>query len=528
MPAIISDQFRVLNAETFVKSLIGIGQTFNKYYTFIGQPNSTDSRAGGSSVWGSGPSPLDNFKEENDIKDTIIAMKQITTDDVRRMIRKVSWTAGTTYEMYRHDYSIYNKTPITKQSSLYQSNYYVINDDLRVYICLSNGSNPENPNGKPSYDQPTFIDLEPRIAGTSGDEYIWKYLYTIKPSEIVKFDSIEYIPVPENWGTGGESISTKANAVNGKINSVVIKKRGIAYNPTSSTFTNIPILGDGTGGKVTITTDSFGKVSEVYITDGGQNYTYGTIQFYPSAPGITDSLTNSGVGTDSFASFDVIIPPKGGHGYDIYRELGAYRVLVYSRYETLDSNPDVITGNDFSRVGIVKNPTISGSNVELLNTSLVSGTNALKLKIVDPNTVTTYAVDSTITQTIGTGSTAIAFVASWDNVTGVLKYYQPVGLATYGVGYKLNEFTSSPLTGGNLTITGSSMNGTTPLVIDNSFNGVAISTYNRTYQLGMTFKSGIATAEYNKRSGEIIYIDNRAPIPRSSSQKEDIKIILEF
>ena len=182
MPAIISDQFRILNAETFVKSFIGVGQTFNRYYTFIGQPNSTNPLAGGSSTWNTGPSPLDGFKEENDIKDTIIAMKQVTTDDVRRMIRKVTWTAGTTYEMYRNDYNIYNKTPVTQQSSLYQANYYVVNEDLRVYICIQNGTDPENPNGRPSYDEPSFIDLEQRAAGTSGDGYIWKYLYTIKPS----------------------------------------------------------------------------------------------------------------------------------------------------------------------------------------------------------------------------------------------------------------------------------------------------------------------------------------------------------
>jgi len=72
------------------------------------------------------------------------------------------------------------------------------------------------------------------------------------------------------------------------------------------------------------------------------------------------------------------------------------------------------------------------------------------------------------------------------------------------------------------------MNGTTPLSIDSTFNGVSIVENNRTYQLGITFNSGIATAEYNKRSGEIIYIDNRSAIPRSSSQKEDVKIVLEF
>ena len=158
---------------------------------------------------------------------------------------------------------------------------------------------------------------------------------------------------------------------------------------------------------------------------------------------------------------------------------------------------------------------------------MISGLSAIKFT-GSATTATTYAVDSVITQTVGVGSTAIGFVASWDNVTGVLKYYQPVGLSTIGVGYKINQFTSSPSSGGSLLVNGSSMNGTTPLSIDNGFSGVSTTIYNRTYQLGMTFNAGIASAEYNKKSGEIIYIDNRSPIPRSSSQKEDIKIILEF
>ena len=44
----------------------------------------------------------------------------------------------------------------------------------------------------------------------------------------------------------------------------------------------------------------------------------------------------------------------------------------------------------------------------------------------------------------------------------------------------------------------------------------------------MSFSAGISSAEFNTKSGEIIYIDNRTAIPRSSSQKEDIKIALEF
>jgi hypothetical protein len=531
MPAIISDQFRILNAENFVKSVSGVGDTSNKYYTFIGLPNSTNSAAGGSSTWSiNTPSPVDRFREEYQAKESIISLKQITSQDVRRLVRKVEWVAGNTYEMYRHDYNVFNPTPVTSSTGLYEADYYIVNEDLRVYVCLQNGTDPENPKGRPSFDQPTFIDLEPRAAGASGDGYIWKYLYTIKPTEIVKFDSIEFIPVPDNWGDTGESISTKNNAIDGKIEVVLINDRGNNYQPISTSFSNVPILGDGTGGKATITIDSFGKVSEVFVTDGGKDYTYGSIQFYPGAPGsdVTgplSQLTNTGIGTTTIASFNVIIPPKGGHGYDVYRELGAYRVLLYSRYETLDSNPDIILGNDFARVGILRNPTIIGSDVELLDASLVSGLNALKLSGVTTNT--TYAVDSVITQTVGLGSTAIGFVASWDSVSGVLKYYQPTGLASSESGFKIIPFTSNPDVGYGLTINSTSIIGPS-LEINSEFSGVNTTINNRIYQLGQEFIAGISSAEYNKKSGEIIYLDNRQPIPRSANQKEDIKIVLEF
>lgn len=522
MPAIISDRFRLMNAETFVKSFVSVGNTANVYYTFIGQPNSSDPQANGTLDWSSNvPPPLDGSKEENEIKETILSLKRITNDDVRRVVRKISWTEGNVYEMYKNDYSIYNLTPTTNSSSLYESNFYVVNEDFRVYICLQNGTDPENLKGRPSIDQPTFVDLEPRAAGTSGDGYIWKYLYTIKPSEIIKFDSIEFVPVPENWGfEGTESFSVKNNAIDGNIKIVNIKNRGTNYQPISKTFANIPILGDGQGGKVTITVDSFGKVSEIFVTDGGTGYTNGTIKFEPGAPGIPSELTNTG----TFAQFDVIIPPRGGHGFDIYQELGSYRVLVYSRYKTDESNPDIIVGNDFSRVGILKNPEKIGGDP--LVESEVSALKSLKLAGA-ATTLTDYAVDSIITQTVSAGTTAIGFVASWDNVTGVLKYYQPVGLATSRVGYKINDFTSSPGTGGSLIVNGDSISGTT-LSIDNSFNGESVVINNRTYQLGSNFVSGISSAEYNTKSGEIIYIDNRQPIPRSKSQKEDIKIVLEF
>jgi hypothetical protein len=311
---------------------------------------------------------------------------------------------------------------------------------------------------------------------------------------------------------GTESSSIKNNAISGKIESVIVKYKGAGY-PQSKTYSGIPILGDGIGGKVTIVTNSFGEVSEAFVTDGGYGYTKGIIRFEPGAPGVPlDLFASSGY----LAQFDVIIPPKGGHGYNVYNELGSYRVLLYSRFETDSANPDVIVGNDFATVGIINNPIVQN---QLNYVSALKG-----LKLVGGNA--TYVPDQIITQNVGTGVTAIGYVASWNNDTKILRYYQTVGSAKTSVGYVLNDFSSSLNIGGSLTIVNPSG---TSLGIGTTFNGSTITINNgRTYSLGSNYTAGISSSEYEAGSGNIIYIDNRQPILRSLSQKEDIKIILEF
>jgi hypothetical protein len=46
--------------------------------------------------------------------------------------------------------------------------------------------------------------------------------------------------------------------------------------------------------------------------------------------------------------------------------------------------------------------------------------------------------------------------------------------------------------------------------------------------LGVNFTGGLADPEINKKTGDIIYIDNRPEVERNLRQKEDVKIILEF
>ena len=516
MAAIITDQIRILNAKNF---LSGVTSTANAYYSFIGLPNPTDIE----STWDtSPPSPKDNFDEEDNYWDTMIALKKINSSDARQVVTRRLWTSGTTYDMYRSDYSRTNTAKVSGATNLYAATYYVINSDYRVYACLHNGIDPDNPNGKPSLDEPTFTDLEPKKAGTSGDGYIWKYLYTIKPSDIVKFESTDFIPVPTDWSTNSDVASVRDNAVDGSIKIVTITDRGVGLGTANSTYTKVPIFGDGTGAECTIVINNDQKVSDVTVSTAGQNYTYGNVDL--EAGGVPTGTTRP--------TFDVIISPPGGHGKDIYRELGAFNVLLYSRIENDIENPDFITGNQIARVGVIENP--KATSGALLSADKASAVGALRLTGAGYSSAT-FDADAYFTQTVSAGTTAAARVVNYDQTTGVLKYWQDrtvAGFNTVGTaqtnptyGYNLTAFTASPGTNGSLTITPTSGSN---LAIDTSFTGVSTVINNRTYYLGQEFTSGLASPEVKPYSGNIVYVDNRPSITRSTNQKEDIKVILQF
>ena len=512
MPAVITDQIRVLNATNFVS---GISTTDNSYYVFIGLPNATDV----ASDWNTNtPSPIDNFDEHDNIYDTLISAKKITSSDVLRVIKKISWTSGTIYEMYRPDYSINKLSPVTSSTSLYNTNYYAMNSDFRVYECIYNGALPSNSGGGViSLEEPTHTDLQPRL---ESDGYIWKYLYTIKPSDIIKFDSAEYIPVPADWTTNTAVADVRNAAVDGKIETVVIEDVTNASYQFNGTKNAVPIRGDGSDGLASVTFIN-GKPSAVQVTNGGSGYSFATLD-------LDDVVTGSG------ASFSVIVPPPGGHGADIYRELGANKILVYSRIENSDiTNPDFPTGNQFARIGIIENPQQFGST-DLLTASSASGVYGLRLAGA-ATTSMSVAVDGDVTQTVGVGSTAIGKIIGYDPVTKSLQYWQDRSVAindssgnkpTYG--YKLNRFTASPATGGSTNIIVQTTGGTETLSIDTGFTGVSTTVNSRTYYFGQTYNSGLANPEIKKYSGNMIYIDQRPEVTRATNQREDIKIILEF
>jgi hypothetical protein len=511
MSAIVTDKLRIINCSNFINDI-----TSGRYYIFLGFPNATYFDTGWDS---SPPDPIDNTLYINSYRDTILGVKKINSSDVVRVVRKNQWKSGRKYDMYRHDYSVYNTAPVTSSTRLYDANYYVVNKDYKVYICINNGSAPSNNNtGVVSTQEPLHTDLAPR---KESDGYIWKYLYTLSPADVLKFDSTDYVSVPNDWQTtSNEEIArVRDNSVDGRIETILIEQQQI-YN-FFGTLTNVPIRGDGTGGLATITFDEESKPVLVEVTNGGSGYTFATLDLDSVLPSLTGNK----------AIFNVIIPPPGGHGSNVYDELGANRVLVYSRIENDPTNPDFVVGNQFSRVGIIKNIKNFGASSFFTGSS---GSGVFGAKIT---TNITEPLDSTMVQT---SSGALGTLVSYDSTTQVARYIQPRTnlIDTYAIGnkividynfvdtstgiqtataYRFQEFTPT-----NFTIGSSSYD------IDATFNGDTVTVGSVTYYLGQGFNTGLSSPDINIKSGEIVYVDNRSSVTRASQQREDIKIILEF
>ena len=516
MSAIVTDQFRILNTDNFIDSA---GSDANSYYIFLGLPNPTQVGFGRSTTWNTNvPNPTDNFSYQAHTYDTMMFGKKVTSANVKRVVRRIDWAKGTKYEMYRHDYSVNNPSPITQSSRLYDANYYVINSEYKVYICIDNGSSGINTTGNASQDEPTFTDLEPSKAGSSGDGYIWKYLFSVSPSDIVKFDSTEYITVPNDWGS---SVDAQIQAVreNGDstVNENQIKK--VYIDSTGANYSNglgqeFNIRGDGSGAKVIVDVVG-GKITNTTVSSGGKGYSYGMVDL----GSINSNATNSP------ARLIPIIPPSRGHGFDIYRELGTDKVLLYARFD--DSTKDFPIDTKFAQVGIVRNPTSLGST-SVYTQSQFSSLYSLKFNAVSGTPV----VGEKISQSVTDGK-AVGYVASYDAETKVLKYIQDRSLYFNQTSLDQTDYVGVS-TGSRVLAFQSSSNAVTSTSgfsgsIDQNFTGISTNpTGGKVINLGVNFSNGLASPEINKGSGEIIYLDNRPLISRNTRQKEDIKIILEF
>jgi len=169
MSRLVTNKFKIHIAEQLVESLSEIDPT--NLYLFIGK--------------------TDEWEDENDPPfptksvantqyrywDQMMSAKKITPSDVKHVITRIDWSFGSDYFAYAHDSNI-----------LFDNDFYVVTDEYNVYKCLQNNLSNGVSTIKPTGNGVNVIELT--------DGYKWKFMYSIKPQDVLKFTDDKYIPVP--------------------------------------------------------------------------------------------------------------------------------------------------------------------------------------------------------------------------------------------------------------------------------------------------------------------------------------------
>ena len=485
MAAIITNKFRINNAEQFVESFSETAA--ETYYLFIGRAHSwaSDADVQGNTIDegtdASPPTPNDDVTSEFYNWDDMLGAKLIASTDVSRAIPRRNWTTGTTYDMYEHNIGSGNASA-SGATNLFDSTYVVMNSSYAVYKVIEN-------------DGATASTVEPTSTSNSifstSDGYRWKYMYSLTSAETLNFMSTDFIHCSTDS-------TVSAAAVDGALDTALVVAGGSSYTTSSgSTISAIPIRGDGSSGVASVTISS-GAVSAVSITTAGTGYTYAYIT---NADII--AATNAG-GAGSGANINVIIPPKGGHGSNALKELGAFYVMLNKSLVGVEGTSDIGVGNDFRRIGLMRNPTNFGT------TTVASASTRRQLYAAVFSSVSgTFAADEEINQA-STG--AVGKVVEYDATNKLLYWYQ----------------TRFPDVGTDANGNATAFSGANAITGQTSSASATPNTSSSTDVNGVSITSGYSNPELAADSGDIIYVEERSPITRASDQTENIKLIIEF
>jgi hypothetical protein len=549
MPAIVTNKFRIHNAKQFVEAFDEVSTTSGaaitdasgllntNMYLFIGKVTAwADDTAP--------PTPTDSISNTvyNHWRD-MIAAKKIGSTDVSHVAPRYNWTTGSNYFAYTH-----------ANNSLFDQQYYVMTDDYNVYKCLANNNAGGTSTTKPTGTGTAII--------TTADSHKWKFMYQISAARALKFVTPSYIPTQRvrkanlaianttdssfqydveiaantsgngaievvHVGTAGSAYtfetgtvqsghtettttckitgtglatdqivnndiyftSDSGSGVTGKGGTITDFQSGtkvVTFAPALASA-NVPadgdgysigpkivITGDGHGANVRATNTASGVIGDIVVVAGGNNY----------GNAVATVITNAG----SSGAVTPIIGPRGGHGDDAIEELGGFFVMVNSRLEYGESG-NFTTNNDFRKIGLLAQPLYANGDVATAS----SADQCVTITVQSWNS-TAFAEDELVT---GSQSAATGKVVDFKNNTTLRLVDVTMGANTT-TGY--DSIAGSFQT--NETITGA--------------GGASANT------------NGVAGGDFEKFSGDVLYIENRSPVTRADDQIEDVKLIIEF
>jgi len=540
MKSIITKDFGVINAENFE---YGITSGQNKVYVMLGRSipwanSSNVNLLDDTSL----PDPYDTVDYKNDLVKRGLILKKLIGSDIQPVVPRIDWQSGTVYTAYDQTANLYIKildtaisggtvnvsnslantvvanginlafsTPslsvgsfikigtetkeivrinvagdfiqvnsnfssaVTNQvlyksvdsNTQYSYKFYVRNTADQVFKCLFNNNNGTS-TVSPEITIGGQLPENPYIQTSDG--YKWKYLYTIPSGLKQKFFSNTHMPVVRDT-------TVYENAKNGALDIIKIISGGSGYynGATVNNYNILTVTGDGSGANVTVDVAN-GVITNVNILNGGVDYTTANIA-------INDALKSGG----TTANLVAVIGPRGGHGSDPARELGASDQMISVDFQGTVNGylPTYTNGtSDFRQIALINNPTVSNNS---LATSTVY---SMYTKIFVDNPTIDFTPDKTVY--VGTSFAAATFSAT------VVHF----------------DTTENVLYVNNIKGDVSAISTKTIYEKDNT------SVYSQVFS--------VIEPDINILSGEILYIENKAKIVRSLNQTETVKLLIEF
>ena len=180
--AVLTINQKLDQVNNFISS---IEDSKNSYYFFVGKAEPWRDENGNADETKVPESNNSITQIEQEVYKDLVYGKLLDSSDVISMVKRYNWTNNSIFARYN------NNDP-----DIYSKNFYVITDTNNVYKCINNGYSTNSPNGIPSTVKPTIT----QTAGTftTYDGYIWKYMFTCDPTQYVKFQTKDYIPVTPN------------------------------------------------------------------------------------------------------------------------------------------------------------------------------------------------------------------------------------------------------------------------------------------------------------------------------------------
>jgi len=409
--------------------------------------------------------PVRTTKEEREARNNLQSVKKVTGQSF--VIPRYNWTSGGIYNAWSDEFV-----------GIPSNTYYVMTEDNEVYICLQQGKNAAG-QANQSTVKPSYTDAgvnEIRAFRTS-DGYVWKLVYAISAARANTFLSSTFIPIQDVSKDSASANAFELQQLNIKNSTRPGAIVGVEIEQGGTGFTSAPTItinGNGTGAAATATIsgNTIVKVEMNNESAGlGSGYDYASI-----------SLSGGG---GSGASLRPIIGPREGIGHSAIADLKASSIMFNIKPSGAENDTFNIT-NDFRQILLLKNVEQSDSDTAGIRFKGSSSKAQRFLTINGTISTAGFVVDETMT---GGTSGATAFVDELDSAGGNKIFFHQNANNIAG------DFSDGE------TITGSG-------------SGSA------------TVDSAVKASAVDPHSGDLLYIENRARVIRSSAQTEDIKVII--